>query len=372
MVSYAIGQKTNDPKVRDYKCRSWDGLGNGEIMKKMVSGALVGCMLLMAGCGTSAVAGQSATQAATQQVTQATTKAAGSGWKDGIDLVGFDINDKNGQRRVWVSIGTMAMTVYNDDGNSWASFTHAEFADLDYSRKNMEFKDVDGDGYLDIVVPTQNTDFGKYNYIWTYDFVNKRFDNEYIELANEKEVLTGIANGILGESSSRQITQVFNDSQLGIVNGTVAIGDTKAKVYNVVEGTTTKARLYFSSEGNGSWYVDTDLDDILGVVVSNSGSFSLSGVAANSTAKAIAAYTVGDYRSSKSKVSQDIANLLTTAGEKNVTSTAVENAINAVVDAYENVRDEDGNKRTYSSTANVFDMVCEKLELDSKAYSGLK
>lgn len=337
-------------------------------MKKFAFCALVGSAMLLLGCGEKK---EVPIQTVPEVQLPTTAKTYDPNWKDGMELVGFDLNDKNGQRRVWANVGEKAITLYDDNGVSWTELNHGEFADVEYSRKGMTFRDEDNDGYLDVIVPSQNTEFGKYNYVWLYNFVTKRFDKEYIELANEKEVLTMIANGIIGQNSARQITQIFNDASANVLNGVATVEDKKGKAYNVIEGNEVKARLYFFQEGDGIWYIETGLDGILSVITSKDGEYAFSGVAKTEKAKSIAAYTVGDFKASNTGVSQDIAKLFAAAGD-NESAGAIQSAISSYIEAYESVRDEEGNRRVMSSSINVFTVACEKLGVNQGTYSNLK
>lgn len=325
----------------------------------------LGLTLMLTACGT-APAGN---DVPTETQTQIQTAPA---WRDGKSYSEYNVNDKNGARSLWVDFGEESAAVYEDDGTLMAELNYGVLDDLEYAKAGFRFEDTDNDGYADISMPYVKNIFGSYTYHWIYNFVSREFMDKYSELTNENEILWLIANGLLGQNSSRQITQVYNNPDLGVVNGNITLDGHICKAYNILDNGNVSARLYFDQDGE--WYIDRGCRQIFSEISGVDDSYVLDGVCAAGRALTIAGYTLGDYYANPSGVSNAIVELWNAAGDdvSNVSADSVQNVINAVVSAYEIVIDDEGTIRRMSRATNVFDMSCQQLGKDQNKYSNLK
>lgn len=334
-------------------------------MKKITMCAALGLSVMLAACGP-----KQTEEIATQP--EETQAVVDTSWREGKDYLGYDVNDKNGARKLWVDFGAESAGVYEDNGTQIATLNYGQLSDLEYAKAGFKFEDTDNDGYVDISMPYVKDVFGNYTYHWIYNFVSREFMDKYSELTNEKEVLWLIANGILGQNSSRQITQVFNSTDIGVVNGNITLDGHVCKAYNIVDNGNVSARLYFDQDGE--WYIDDGCRQIYSIIDSNDESYFFNGVCATERARAIAGYTLGDYYANPSGVSAAIIELWVAAGENvsSISAGSIQNAVEGVVNAYEIVIDDEGTIRRMSRATNVFDMACRQLGIDSGRYSNIR
>ncbi len=329
----------------------------------------IGCMLILSSMMLCACGKKQETPVVTAATPEPTT-VVDTSWRDGKDYVAYDLSDKNGNRRWWVDFQSSVVTIYEDDGTVAAELQLGAENDIEYIKSGFVIHDYDGDGYLDVSIPSAKDAFGNYTYHWVYNFVDKQFMDKTAELTNEKEVLTQIANGVLGENTSRQITQMFNQQDMGVVNGLMELDNQSCKAYSVVDNGTPSATLCFGSDG--TWYIDVGNKKLYSVLDAMGGDYYFAGVCATEKAKQIAAYTLGEYLVDTSGVSSDIVNLFEASGNTTVTQSGVQNAINGVVSAYEIVIDDKGTIRRMSRGTNVFQIVCEQYGIATESYEYLK
>lgn len=335
-------------------------------MKKIAMCAALVLSVMLVSCGP-----KQAEEVVTQP--EETQAVVDSSWRDGKDYLGYDINDKNGARKMWVDFGEESADVYEDNGTKVTTLNYGALSDFEYAKAGFKFEDTDNDGYVDISMPYVKSVFGNYTYHWIYNFVSREFMDKYSELTNEKEVLWLIANGILGQNSSRQITQVFNSADIGVVNGNITLDGHVCKAYNIVDNGNVSARLYFDQDGE--WYIDKGCRQIYSVIDNRDDSYFFDGVCATDRTRTIATYTLGSYYANPSGVSSDIIELWVAAGDdvSSISEASIRNAIESVVDAYEIVIDEEkGIIRRMSRATNIFDMACRELGIDGGRYSNLK
>lgn len=335
-------------------------------MRKISIYIALGFSLMLTACGKAPSDNYNATQ---ESQTQIETQPA---WREGKAYSEYDVSDKNGARKLWVDFGEETAVVYEDDGTRMTELNYGTLADLEYAKAGFKFEDTDNDGYVDISMPYVKNIFGSYTYHWIYNFVSREFMDKYSELTNEDEILWLIANGILGQNSSRQITQVYNNPDIGVVNGNITLDGHVCKAYNISDNGNVSARLYFDQDGE--WYIDRGCSQIFSEISGSDDAYILDGVCAAGRAVTIANYTLGDYYSNPPGVSSAIVELWSAAGDdvSYVSSDALQNAINGVVSAYEIVIDDEGTIRRMSRGTNVFDMACQQFGKDQNKYSNLK
>lgn len=333
--------------------------------KKLICAASLIAIASIAACGP-----KTSQEMEAAEVIEPVTTAVDESWKNGKNLTGYDVSDKNGARTLWVEFGEESADIYDDKGQLFGSVNYGELKDADYSKQGFGFADIDNDGYLDASMPGIKNEFGNYTYNWIYNFVERKFMDRTAELSNEKEVLWLIANGILGNNSSRQITQMFNNSDVGVVNGVVTLDDRNCKAYSISDDGKETARLYYDQ--NGDWYIDEGCKDIYSIMASKNDSYILDGILATSKAKSIAAYTLSDFYANPSGVATAIGQLWTAAGDASVSADSISGAINSVVSAYEIVIDDKGTIRRMPGGTNVFDMAANQLGIDLSKYEKLK
>lgn len=336
-------------------------------MRKISICAVLGLSLMLAACGRKPADNNYDTQ--TEQDTQTAAEPA---WREGKSYSAYDVSDKNGARKLWVDFGAETAVVYEDDGTTMAELNYGAVADLEYVKSGFKFEDTDNDGYVDISMPYVKDIFGSYTYHWIYNFVSREFMDKYSELTNENEILWLIANGILGQNSSRQITQVYNNPDLGVVNGNITLDGHVCKAYNILDNGSVSARLYFDQDGE--WYIDRGCIQIFSEISSEGDAYILDGVCATGRSVSIANYTLGDYYSNPSGVASSIVELWSAAGDdvSAVSAGAIQDAVNGTVSAYEIVIDDEGTIRRMSRSTNVFDMACQHFGKDLNKYSNLK
>lgn len=330
-------------------------------MKRYLLGTIICASMLLTACGGNK--SQQTVATVQQPSTQEPTFESITAWRDGKDYMCYDVSDKNGTRKLWVEITKNMITIYNDDGKIFAQLKSEGMDDIEYSKKGFKFQDVDGDGYIDISMPCMKDEFGKYTYHWIYNFVDKVFMDKYAELTNEEAVLTQICNGVLGQNSSRQFKQVYNDADLGVVSGKIQLDGQDCKFYNVTEDGTVKARLCFGTDG--TWYIDSKDIQLYSVLTAKDGEYVYQGVCESEKTKKIVSYTLGQFLSSPSAVASDISELLEAAGEKAPSASNIANSINSAVSAYEIVIDDKGTIRRMDRSTNVFNMVCANFGIDT-------
>lgn len=332
-------------------------------MKKSLVLLITGAAMLLTACGSSKKAATTVATVANTQPESTKARVSATSWRDGKDYMCYDVSDKNGSRKLWVEITKNMITIYNDDGKIFAQLKSEGMDDIEYSKSGFTLADVDNDGYIDISMPCQKDEFGKYTYHWIYNFVDKTFMDKYAELTNEEAVLTQISNGILGQSTGRKFKQVFNDSALGVVSGKIEIDSQNCKLYNVTEDNTVVARLCFGSDG--SWYIDAKNNQLYSKLEAEDGNYKYSKVCESDKTKKIVSYTLSQFLSSPSAVATDISDLLEAAGESAPSASSIQSYINGVVSAYEIVIDDKGTIRRMDRGTNVFNMVIKNYGIDT-------
>lgn len=333
------------------------------MMKKIAVCAILGGLLCLTACGGAATQ-EEITQ---EETTQAEADAA---WRDGMNYISYSVNDKNGARNLWVDFGEESADVYEDDGTLIVTLNYGALEDIEYAKEGFAFEDTDNDGYVDISMPYVKNEFGSYTYHWIYNFVDRVFMDKTSELTNEKEVLWLIANGILGTDSSRQITQVFNNPDIGVINGNITLDGHVCKAYSVIDSGRETARLYFDQ--NGGWYIDEGCRQIYSVISSVDDTYILNGVCSTERARAIVSYTLSDYYSNPQGVASSIVSLWEAAGDSTVAAESVQGAVNSTVSAYEIVIDDEGTIRRMPGGTNVFDMACAQIGINQEKYANLR
>lgn len=342
-----------------------------EIVMKRTTKNLICAASLIAIASIAACGPKTSQEMETAEVTEPVTAAVDESWKNGRNLTGYDVSDKNGARTLWVEFGEESADIYDDKGQIFGSVNYGQLKDTEYSKQGFAFADIDNDGYLDASMPGIKNEFGNYTYNWIYNFVDRKFMDRTAELTNEKEVLWLIANGILGNNSSRQITQMFNNSDVGVVNGVVTLDNRNCKAYSISDDGRETARLYYDQ--NGDWYIDEGCKNIYSIMAVKNDSYVLDGVLTTPRARSIAGYTLADFYGDASAVSTGISQLWVAAGDASVSADSISSAINSVVSAYEIVIDDKGTIRRMSrGGTNVFEMAAGQFGIDLSKYEKLK
>ena len=108
-----------------------------EIVMKRTTKNLICAASLIAIASIAACGPKTSQEMEAAEVTEPVTAAVDESWKNGRNLTGYDVSDKNGARTLWVEFGEESADIYDDKGQIFGSVNYGQLKDTEYSKQGF-------------------------------------------------------------------------------------------------------------------------------------------------------------------------------------------------------------------------------------------